>query len=446
MSKKLLPLLFLLCCASGFAQVQNAKLIAGPMLGFCEHKSVLIWCEVSAKVDAVAVYYKEKNSSEGFKETKYKGQLHQAYNPIKIILGDLKPGTEYEYKLEVDNYSSINNFKTRELWEWRKPAPDFSFIFGSCAYLNDSAYDRPGKSYGQSKDIFKSMGNEKTDLMIWLGDNNYLREADYSSTSGMDYRYSHDRATPELQKIFANQPNYAIWDDHDYGSNDASSNFRLKDYSLEVFKKYWGNMSFGEPDNPATYTTFSWSDADFFLLDDRYFRSPDERKDDTDKHYFGNQQLTWLEDNLLNSKASFKFIINGNQLLNPAKIQGESLSQYSAEYNRLLKFITENKINGLFFISGDRHFSELIQIQPAGCYKLYDYTSSPLTSNPYKPNKPEELNNSALVNGSLQSIQNYGKISVSGGKGNRQLKLQTLDINGKVVYELVIPESELKVK
>ncbi|MFN5884855.1 MAG: alkaline phosphatase family protein, partial [Bacteroidota bacterium] len=104
---------------------------------------------------------------------------------VKFIPQNLEPGCTYKYTLLLDEKPATNGvdlfFKTKPLWEWRAPTPDFSFIAASCNYVNDSAYDRPGKPYGQGTDIFLKMVQQPTDFMLWLGDNVYLREVDYSS-------------------------------------------------------------------------------------------------------------------------------------------------------------------------------------------------------------------------------------------------------------------------
>ena len=70
--------------------------------------------------------------------------------------------------------------------------PAFSFVTGSCAFINEAKYDRPGKPYGGGYEIFESMAADDPDMMLWLGDNIYLREVDFQS-----YRdFSTGTATP----------------------------------------------------------------------------------------------------------------------------------------------------------------------------------------------------------------------------------------------------------
>jgi phosphodiesterase/alkaline phosphatase D-like protein len=61
---------------------------------------------------------------------------------------------------------------------------DFRVAFGSCAYVNDPPFDRssrPSGPYGGGYAIFDSIARMKPDMMLWLGDNIYLRDADVGS-------------------------------------------------------------------------------------------------------------------------------------------------------------------------------------------------------------------------------------------------------------------------
>src|SRR5690606_13051856 len=110
----------------------------------------------------------------------------------------VRPGTRYAYMIRIDGeeislpYPTF--FRTQELWQWRKPPADFAFLAGSCAYVNEPAYDRPGRPYGDGYGIFGTMAAEKPDLMVWLGDNIYLREVDWNSRTGIYHRYTHSRS------------------------------------------------------------------------------------------------------------------------------------------------------------------------------------------------------------------------------------------------------------
>src|SRR5205814_10050326 len=114
-----------------------------------------------------------------------------------------------------------------------------------------------GKPYGGSYSIFAKMAAQKADLMLWLGDNVYLRENEYTSAEGMRYRYRSDRAQADLQPLLRTGQHAAIWDDHDFGPDDSNSSFVFKDESLALFKRYWANGSYGLLETPGVFGTFS---------------------------------------------------------------------------------------------------------------------------------------------------------------------------------------------
>jgi alkaline phosphatase D len=449
---RLLSLLFLFIAFSGTVKAQNG-IVAGPMIGYVEHQSALIWVEVEPKVKSVCIEYWPLGSNADKSQQCFTGTLNQEFNPVKIELNGLKINTAYQFQVIIDSKLAdkrTHQFKTKKVWaRWSKNDPaDFSVMIGSCTYLNDSIYDRPGKPYGQNPAIFNTMTKQPADFMIWTGDNLYLREADWSSPWGIKRRFSRDRSRKELQELLAVRPNYAIWDDHDFGPNDSNHSYELKDVTMNTFKDYWGNKTFGE-DGKGIYSKFNFEDAEFFLLDNRYFRSANELKDsingkpNPEKLMFGPKQMKWLKDALISSQSNFKVIIMGGQALNPIADK-ECFRSYPAEFNELIEFISGNKIEGIFFISGDRHFSELISIKPTGTYALYDFTCSPLTSGTYKNvSKTKEGNNPNRVEGTLLTDNNFGLVEFYGKKDERAVKFSTYDIDGKKRWEYSLKLKDL---
>ena len=71
------------------------------------------------------------------------------------------------------------------MWQYRFDPPAFTLAVGSCVFINEPQYDRPGRPYGGNYEIFESLADSKPDAMLWLGDNAYFREVDFYSLSGM---------------------------------------------------------------------------------------------------------------------------------------------------------------------------------------------------------------------------------------------------------------------
>ncbi len=162
-------------------------------------------------------------------------------------------------------------------------------------------------------------------------------------------------------------------------------------------------------------------------------------KPNPSKVFYGRKQLDWLKNNLISSSATFKFIVTGGQMLNPLADK-ECFYFYPVEFQELTNFIIENNISGVIFLTGDRHFSELVKWQPTFFYPLYDFTCSSVTAGISKP----ESVNPRRVAGSLLVENNFGKIAISGAKGDRKVTLATFDIDGKQRWNFTISEKDLK--
>jgi alkaline phosphatase D len=94
-------------------------------------------------------------------------------------------------------------------------------------------------------------------------------------------------------------------------------------------------------------------------------------------------------------------------------------------------------------MTGDRHHSEIIKVNRPGNYPLIDITISPLTSGTH--NFGPEKDNPYRVAG-IDQKQNFGKISVSGSKGDRKLAVVYKDLNGNEIVSWSVNEKELKAK
>lgn len=425
----------------------QSLIVSGPMLGPVELRDAKVWVELSPSVRSASIRVTKKGE-KNFTDVSYRGELQRPFNPIQFSVGGLEPNTTYQYQIWVNGKPSDQGgeFTTKPLWQWRSPAPDFSFLAGSCSYINDPAYDRPGTPYGSNDSIFLAMAREQAAFMFWLGDAWYTREVDYYSEWGLWNRASHDRATPTLQPLLKAMSHIAIWDDHDYGPNNMGSSYHLKETSRNVFNSYFCNPSSGM-NGQGIYTQYSYGDADLFLLDDRWWRSADNERDsingkpNPNKTMIGREQLDWLKTALLSSNAPFKIIGVGSQVLNPVSPFDRWLD-FPAEYYELMNFLQAYSVNGVVFLTGDRHHSEIIKVDRPGTYPLYDITVSPLTSATHVFGGSEK-NNPYRVLG-VDQKHNYGKISISGPRGARVLKVEYLGTKGELLGTWSVGEKELR--
>lgn len=422
---------------------QTGLLQSGPMVGYSDMREVMLWVQTK-KPARVQIRYHEAGKPTPVHVTNEVQTNRQTVFTAHLLADLVDPGKKYEYDVLIEGQTVSlpypTQFQTQSLWQWRTDPPPFRFAVGSCTYVNEPEVDRPGKPYGGGYEIFTAMAAQKPDFMLWTGDNTYTREVDWNTRTGVLRRYTHTRSLPEMQPLLASTHNYATWDDHDYGPNDADRSYWLKPVTLEAFKLFWTNTNYVFSEGCAG--TFFWNDCQFFLLDDRTFRAPNDMPDGPEKVYFGNKQIQWLVDALTFSRATFKFIVTGGQIINPTKAF-ENYAVYGTERDRLLKAITEAKIPGVLFITGDRHHSILHRLERNGTYPIYDLTISPLTSSVAQP-RADEVKQPTYVEGTLITERNFGLLSVNGPLNDRVLTIKVYDQKGTERWSRDLRANELK--
>ena len=139
----------------------------------------------------------------------------------------------------------------------------------------------------------------------------------------------------------------------------------------------------GLPNTPGVFFKYVYGGVDFFFLDGRYYRDPADDPDIPGKTMLGAEQKAWLKDELRASRAPFKVLVSGGGF-SKAERNGDSWAVYQHERNELFDFIRDNRIEGVFGISGDSHMGELncVPRSEEGGYDFYDFCSSPLANLP----------------------------------------------------------------
>jgi alkaline phosphatase D len=427
----------------------ETHIVSGPMVTHADIRQVNIWIQMSGKGNVQIIYAPLNDAS---KERISKIYVADSVNDYRLLMqiDSVEHGKRYAYSIVINGKKTQVNhpleFHIPALWQWRSDPPNFKVALGSCFYVNEEQYDRPGKPYGGDYPIVTNILQKKPDLMLWLGDNVYLREADWGSKNGIIKRYEHTRSLPELQSLLGSVHHYALWDDHDYGPNDSDRGYGLKHESRNVFMQFWGNPSYGNGKQEGVYTTFQWGDVQFFLLDNRFFRSPN-RRITGDRTILGEEQKQWLIDNLASSNATFKVIAMGGQFLNPLE-RFENFANYKAEQQEIIELLGKENISGVFFLSGDRHYSEMSELQPIALgptYPLLDFTVSPLTSGAFSSRTDQDKNPLSLP-GSAIYERNYGMLEFSGTINDRSVTFILYDKSGKELWRLTKMSEELGVK
>jgi len=411
------------------------------MHGPAELTSATLWIQADAATTVVVTWRPESDAMEQRVELL---ATTATDNVVLARLTGLKPGATADYRVEAGTDRRSGTIRAQPWWSQPSAARDITIAFGSCFFLADPDPQWPGGDYGGGFGIFDAVATVKPDVMLWLGDNLYLQQPDLYDPASMAARYRRQRGFAPLQKLLTASSHLAIWDDHDYGPNDSDTSYVLKKETLKLFQRYWPNPSAGLPDVPGAFGFARYGDVLFFLLDDRYYRSPNRWPDGADKTMFGARQLEWLKQALVSApRSAIKIVAGGGQFwLRETRFEG--WNHFRSERDAFAAWLLRERIEGVIFLSGDRHFGELLRIERPGAFPLFEYTSSPLTSRPPARLDKADRENPDIVPGTLATKRQFGLLRIFGPGNDRRIAFEARDTEGSLLWRHEIGAAELR--
>ncbi len=436
-SIRLSAILSILCLV--FPNLLRAELLNGPMLAHLDLREARIWLQAAAP-SIVRVYYAPAaNPSEGQWTVPLETDVQRGHTAV-LTLDKVEPGTPYRYYVELngERVGPEAKFVTPDNYYERSPAPDFRFAVGGAHYRIEEGFEPPYRILGGDYAIFESIANEEPSFMIWTGDTAHLRPSDWGSRSGFLKRFSEARAVPQLAPLLASFPHYATWSASDYGAPNGGRLSSTRQIAEDSFIAFWPRpIEIAQLD--GVVTQFRYADVDFFMLDVRSYRN-DTPNSSSRAEILGQEQVAWLRQALLESTATFKIVVAGAPILNPANSRA-NLSYAESEHTELLQMIRDERITGLFFLSGGKPYGELTKLVQANGYNLYDLTLGPLTAEVGESS--EELNFFRSP-GTSRFERHFAIIECVGGEEDRALIIRVLSTEGKELWNRRIPASELQ--
>lgn len=406
------------------AAAQSPRVMQGPMIGAVEHDQVLLWARLSGPFAVQVELSKDSDFTDANRSAVLTASKSDDYC-ISIPVDGLEPDTEYFYRVLVDG-------KLDRYWRDRPPArlttaPDgpaaFRLAMGSCARF----------SMDRVQPIWNVVAASEPDLFVWLGDNIY---GDAMDSDILADEYKRQRDLASFQTLLHTVPQLAVWDDHDFGLNDFAGDHPTKAEALKVFKQYWPNGSYGTQETPGVFFKYSYGGVDFFMLDCRYHRTPNNATDGPGKTMLGTEQLEWLKDGLRQSDAPFKVIVCGSGWTLQKGPAGDSWSAFRHERDALFASLIEDKITGVVLVSGDTHLGELnvIRLSERGGYDFFELVSSPLAQVPNKKDRPMVENEERVYPG-YRLTPNFGIVDFDMTESDPVLRFNISDVYGQLVWE-----------
>jgi len=407
------------------AEKYPVELLHGPMLGCLTDSSAKFWIRTVNEVP-VEVIVKSTGMGESF-EKRAAGKTSEKRDFTSVLeVEGLKPGTLYEYEICVDGERKADGGCFRTFGPSGRPAK-FQVGFGGGAGFTP-----------QHERMWNTIAGHDIPAFLFLGDNVYIDNP--TRPDVQQYCYYRRQSRPEFRKFVASTSIFAIWDDHDFTTNDAGGGPEIytPEWKIPVWRTFtynWNNPYYGGGEKqPGCWFDFSIGDVDFFMLDGRYYR--DEPKDDNPS-MLGHAQKKWLFEKLRSSDATFKVLASPVPWAVGAKPGSRDPWQgYREEREQIFSFLEDNRIDGVVLISADRHRSDAWKIERKDGYDLYEFESSKLTN----------IHTHSIMPGALFGYNkkcSFGLLTFDTTKTDPEVTYQIISIDDEVIWKLTLKKSQL---
>ncbi len=336
------------------------------------------------------------------------------------------------------------------VWSEQGAAPLESAALDSRQAITRLAFGSCFKNQLGKNGIWHSLARLKPQLFVFAGDTLYpSREDTESHLPRLEQAYDALADNAEFHAFRQQVPVLPVWDDHDYGRNDAGADFPYRRASEALFLERWG-IAADDERRSRDGIYFSrllgppGKSAQLIVLDTRSFRSPLKPTDtygspgreryvsdqSPEKTMLGDAQWRWLEAQL-QVDTQLRLVVTSVQLLGDGH-GWEGWHQLPGEQDRLLNMLQESGATPVFILSGDRHVAGFYERDIGGDTSLLEFTSSALNNVipfPYRRNTLAEKGSYRL--GELYGEANFGLLLIDWEAG--QIDFQLHDEAGEVV-------------
>ena len=415
-------------------KASKSPVLQGPMLGTMTDSSVRIWVRTADEsvVQAAAASgadIQAKSPTKWVKSQPVKTCKGDDYTAV-IEIGGLQADTEYVYTLSVDGKptSPLENMTFRTYPAANKGAV-FTIAFGG------------GAGYTPwNEHMWNTIGKRKPQAMLLLGDNVYVDMPTVHQTQR--YCYYRRQSRPEFRTLTARTPVYAIYDDHDFGTNDCIPGPEIdtpqwKRPVWKLFTENWANPYYGGgAKQPGCWFDFQIADVDFIMLDGRYYRN--KPKQGVKSSMLGAAQKKWLLAKLKAAKGTFKVICSPVPWTFHAKgPSGDTWNGFREERDEIFSFLAANKVDGVLLLSADRHRSDAWKLKRPDGYPLYEFESSRLTNMHVHGNQPGSLF-------SYNKKNSYGQLTFDTKAADPTVTYKIFSIDDELIHTFTVKKSAIK--
>ena len=260
---------------------------------------------------------------------------------VRLSIGGLSPSTTYHYAVEVDG--RLDMVRSGTFRTFADGPQSFVVAAGGCSRV------------GSNGAVFDAIRSLDPDLFVINGDWNYanLTEDDAGAFREInDFTLSRNAQAA----LYRSTATAYIWDDHDYGGNDADAQSPTRAAAMSVYREYVPHYDLAGDDSPI-YQAFTVGRVRFIMTDTRAARTASSAIDDERKTMLGAAQKEWFKRELLAAERDHALTVwvNASPWIGDRSLDGDGWAAYSTERRELADFIADNDIDSLMMLSGDAH-------------------------------------------------------------------------------------------
>jgi alkaline phosphatase D len=409
-------------------ETSGIELLHGPMLSQVTDRSAQFWVRTVHETP-IQVHISPNASMQNARVSPVVfTDAEQDYTARASIEG-LAPDTRYHYQLSVNGELHPGQWVFTTMPAAGEPG-QFSLGFGGGAGFTPQ-YER----------MWNTIATHPLRAFLLLGDNVYI---DHPTLPDVNrYCYYRRQSRPEFRSFAATSSIFAIWDDHDFTTNDAGGGPAIDEPAWKrpvwnIFKNNWNNPYYGGGEElPGVWFDATIADVDFFFLDGRYYRTEPENEPD-DLTMLGPDQKQWLFEKLTQSEATFKVIASPVPWAMGAKPGSDDPWQgYPEEREEIFDFLAEHEIEGVILISADRHRSDAWKIERDNGYTLYEFESSRISNIHYHGIMPEALFG-------YNKTPSFGVLHFDTTAEDPSVSYEIYNIDNELIHKMTVWRSQLQ--
>ena len=398
----------------------------GPMLGCVTPEGARVWLRTvrPARVE-VRVTVDGAEETFGPVESTAKSDM----TAVVPVTG-LKPGTRYPYRVLVDGKPvAVPPGAAIATAPAESKTGKVRIAFGSC-------FHRWGLGNKTQADLIRS---RQPAALLLLGDIAVQDRKNHLGFHRADYllREFH----PGWRDLVASVPVYATWDDHDYFANDKAGipkNYTAEDRDgvRDAFRRAWNNPSYGLGDpGGGIFLRSQIGPCDIIMADNRYFRENREGS------FLGDEQMKWLEAQLLDCKAPFIILSCGTMWSDYVSDGKDSWGKWDPDgRERVFSLIEKHRIGGALLISGDRHGARGFRIPRPSGFEFYEFEGGSLGGRRGPPPTDPEWETQ------LYGISNqyaFSEFNIDATLPDPEVTFNLIADDGKIIYSITLTRSRL---